>query len=236
MTTPNSVPAWDLDAMRAQWQAQDAKLDALLQLNRQHARAQLTGPFRTRLRLLSVRIGAGLLVLAPALVWLGSFAVAHREDARHLAPAALLLVSAIALFITGVRQLVLLHDVALDAPVVTLQARLEAVRIERLRATVAALAAGPLLWLPVLLVVSKGWLAVDLYTVANGAWVVANLAFGALVLVVVGALVHRHRTRPDTTSRTWHALLSLLAGETLADAHRFLDDLAALERDASEAP
>jgi hypothetical protein len=232
MTTPHSSPAWDLDTLRAQWQAQDAKLDALLQLNRRLARTQLTGRFRPRLRLLTWRISAGLLVLAPALLWLGAFAFAHRANARFLAPAVLLLLCAIALLITGVRQLVLLHDISLDAPVVTLQTQFEAVRIERLRATVAALAAGPLLWLPVLLVATKGWFGVDLYAVASGAWLAANLAFGALVLVVVHVLVRRQR---GPTSGRWDALRSLLSGETMADAHRFLDDLAALDDASPEA-
>ena len=234
MTTPEDAPAWDLDALREQWQAHDVKLDALLRLDRQRVREQIAGRFRTRLRLLSWRLGAGLAALVPVVLWLGDFGAAHRTDPRFLAPTVLLLGSAIGLIIASVRQLVLLHTLTPDMPVAALQAQLEALRVERLRTTIATLAAGPLLWLPALLVVVKSGFAVDLYAVANGAWIVANLALGVVVLMVVATLVRRHRVRPPPAGTARHALLALLAGDTIADARRFLAELAALDATSPE--
>jgi len=228
MTVKLNTDEWDLDALRADWQAQDARLDATLRLDTARVRERLTRRVASRLRRLWWGATLGLLTLVPLLLALGAFIGEHRAEPRFLAPAVLLLLGSIASGVTLARQLVIQTALSPDAPVVSLQSRLATLRRERLHAAVVALAVGPLLWVPALIVLLRGWLGVDLYAVASGAWIVANLAFGLLV-IAGAALVARHYRRAGTTPP--NALLALLAGHTMGEAERFLDELAALDAD-----
>jgi hypothetical protein len=228
MSTEPSPDDSELEALRARWQAHDERLDAILRLNTRQVREQIGGRMTTRLRRLAWGLGVELAVLIPMVIGLGSFCYTHRDNLRLLATAVLLLASAVGLVVAAVRQLAVMQTLTPDAPVVLLQTRVESLRLERLRAILGALVLGPLLWVPALIVVVQWLFGVDLFAVASGAWIAANLAFGMLVIMGTTLVVRRYRVGPDRPPGV-QRLMALLAGDTIADVRRFLDDLASLE-------
>ena len=233
MSADNPNSAFDLDAMRVVWQEHDAKLDAILRLNTAQVRQHIVRRVRTRLERLSWWLGVELLVLLPFAVSLALFAYHHRQAMRFVLPAVLLLVCAIGLVAASVRQLAALAHLQLDGGVIAMQTALERLRLERLRAMLGALVLGPLVWLPMLIVVARGGLGVDVYAVTTGAWIATNLALGALVVVAAMWGAQRLRGRRGASPRL-QRMLDHLSGAAVAEARRFLDDLAALDAHPSK--
>jgi hypothetical protein len=160
-----------------------------------------------------------------AVVWLGSFLVAHFTEPRFVLCALLLDAAAIAQLIGTTRQLVGLHRIDLDGPLVPCQRKLEEVRVERIRLTVATLLAGPLLWIPLLAVVLEAGFAVDAFRVFSTAWLVVNGLVGAAFVPLMLLLARRYAGR-SVGSPFVRRLLRDLAGYNLSAAQAFLSELA----------
>lgn len=229
MTTPPTDPNRDLDALRELWQLQMARLDAVVRHETWLVRDRLAMQLAASRRQAHWQQGAAVAMLVLLALWLGSFCAAEHAAPRFLLPGVALLAATVGGIIVTVRQVVVTRTLTADVPVVTLQRQLEALTLERLRATVVALVLGPLLWLPVLVVLLRGVAGVDLYAFADGAWIVANLALGLFVIVLAVLLTRQYRRTPTRWPRL-RGLLALLAGDTSADVQRVLDELAALER------
>lgn len=222
----------ELEDMRQAWERQVEKLDDGSHLDREVLRTVTAGRAETGMRRLSRLLWAELVINAVAAIWLGSFLADNLSVARYALPAAGVDVLVIALLMAGVRQLVAISRVDFGQPVLVIQQRLESLRAERIRATMGALVAAPLVWIPMLVIMLKGFLGVDAYAVFSPAWLVANVVFGLLVVAVAVWASRRYRGRMSgrmskSSSLRW--LTDNLAGRNLRTATAYLQSLAQFE-------
>ncbi len=218
----------DLDDLKQRWAEQDRKLDASLRLNNRLLQASALSRAETPLRRLSLLLWAELVLDLILVLWLGSFLAEHVSEARFLIPAAVLHLFVIALGGAGVYQLVAIRALDHGKPIVEIQKSLEALRIQRIRATMLVLLAAPLLWIPLLIVTLKGWLGIDAYVVFDGGWLVANVLFGLAVIPLAVWLSRRYASRMERSPRV-QRLLRDLAGHNLNAALGFLERLEEFE-------
>jgi hypothetical protein len=214
----------ELDEMRQTWQAYDQKLEAGLRLNTHLLRTTMLGRAETAVGRLSRMLWVELFSAFAGLVWTGWFVARHAGDARFAAPAAAMGLGALALVITAGRQLAALGELDYGQPVLRIQARLEAIRIRRMRDTQTALVLGPLLWVPMLIVVLKGALGVDAYALFSHAWIVANVLFGLAALGAALWASRRYADRVEGSPRL-RRLMRDLAGHNVNQAVGFVDEL-----------
>ena len=220
--------AIDLDSLRMHWQAHDRVLDVTLRLEARIVRTHVLDRVRTRLQRLTWLLGLELAILIPLAIALETFVMSHTASTRYLLSGGLVLVFVIALAAGAVRQLAALHRIDLSSPVIAMQATLESLRLERIRTTLVALGAAPLIWLPALFVLLQATTGVDWYALVGSAWIATNIMFGILVAIAAVAIARRYRMHQRGTQRL-QRVTSMLAGETIADARKFLDELATFE-------
>lgn len=222
----------ELDDLKGRWEDQDRKLDANLRLNTRLLHESVLNRAETALRPLSRLLWFELLMNVGVAFCTGSFLAQHLSEARFLIPAAGLHLCVIALIIAGVRQLVAIKMLDYGAPVVVIQKRLESLRVERIRATKLTLLGSPLLWTPLLIVALKGLLGVDAYETFGAAFLIANLLFGFLVILLAVWISRRYAARMDR-SPIVQRLMRDLAGHSLNTAASFLSSISRFEEDES---
>jgi len=218
----------NFDDLKRSWNAHAQSLDTTLQLNRTTATAVLHARAATMLTRLRGWLWGEVAALAALLVWLGSFVVREWGHWPLAASALALHLGCVALMIAAIRQLHMLAGVDHSAPVVRLQRQLEQVAVVRIRTTCGAIVFGVLLWLPALAVALRDMLGADLYSVPDEGvrnWVLANLAFGVIVLLVARWAARRWGGRLDNQSLAGRALRSL-GGQELEVARASLRELA----------
>src|SRR3984893_5111373 len=164
----------ELEDLRHAWEAHGRRVDDTSHLNRQVVHSVITPKTETAMKPLSRLLWIELVVNAGAAVWLGSFLADNVTVARYALPAAALDILVIALLIAGGRQLVAISRVDYGQPVFVIQRRIESLRAERIRATMATLIVAPLAWVPLLIVALKGLVGVDAYAIFSSAWLIAN--------------------------------------------------------------
>lgn len=224
----------DLYEMKQSWQARDRALDARLRLNARMVRAATLDRAETALRRLSRRMGVELALSAFGVLWLGAFVARHVGEMRFLVPGVVLMLCGIGFCAAAVHQLVALQTIDYGAPVLAIQTRLERLRVQRLRADLAALVLGPLLWVPVLIVVVKGLLGADVYALVPGRWIAANVLFGGAVLAGAAWASRRYADRV-TGSPALQRLMRDLAGHSLNQAMRVVRELRDYEQEDARA-
>jgi len=216
----------DIDEVKEIWRESNRRLEASMRLN-EVLLAQLNlRKTDTSLRWLSSGIVAELIVNAIGILLLGLFMAANLHEPRFLVPAALLDVYAIALVIAGARQLAAIGSVDYDEPVVAIQRRLEMLRLQRIRTTLATLLFAPLMWVP-LAIVALRFFGVDLYA-AGWSWLATNALFGVAFILVAIAVARRFGHRFARSPRM-RALADAIAGRSLAKAIESLDSIARFE-------
>jgi hypothetical protein len=225
----------ELDDLQQIWNHADAGLDARLRLRPARVHAAVCGRIETALRRLARWLAieaAGGLVAA---LWLGSFLWDHAAQPRFLVPAAALHLANLLLTAFAIRQLVAVRALDLGAPVVALQQRMESLRRERLRVTLAALACGPLLWTAGLVVAFVAVLGVDPYAVLPGRYLLANLLCGLAAVAAAAWVAWRYGDRL-AGSTPMQRLLRHLGGHNLRAASAALAALARFEAEDEPAP
>jgi hypothetical protein len=220
----------DLDDMKQRWEAQDEKLDTLLRLNTRLLQAPALGKAESAMRRLSRWLGIELLINFIAVLWLGSFLWDHAAEPRFLLPAAVLHLGVIALLGACIHQLVVIGSLDYGAPIVEIQKRLEALRAQRIRATMLTLLGAPLLWTPLLIVGLEGLLGLDAYAILSARYLLANVLFGLAVIPLAIWIARRYADRMGRSPLA-QRLLRDLAGTNLNAAAGFLSRL---ERFAAE--
>jgi hypothetical protein len=223
----------DLDQMKDLWQAQDRKLDAVLEASRRRERSEHVSTVRTHLDRLRLRILAAAAADVVVLLWIGSFVGDHLREPRFLAPGAFLHLCAVAGLTATVHQWLALRRVDLGEPVLGIQRRLQQLRVLRLKELRAVLALAPLLWLPMLIVALRGFLGVDAYSRFTIPWMIANLALG-VVFLAAAVWASRRFERAATTSPGLQRLMTTLAGSSLGAAIDALGRLEAFEHASGE--
>jgi hypothetical protein len=187
---------------------------------------------RSGMRRLQAYVVVELALNVVATVGLVAF-LASSRDVRFVAPAVVLAGFAFTHVVFGARQLAALQRLDFGASVVLVQRELERLRVGRIRMTKWTILLGPLLWIPLLVVVLRGFFGIDTYAVFDRTWIVVNLLFGVayvpFMLVVSKRLADRFEGSP-----LLRRVLRDIAGRNLSAAHGFMSELARLE--AADAP
>jgi len=171
----------ELDQLAAQWQENTRMLERCLRLNLEAVRASRLARVETGTRRLGRTLRWQLSVNALAAALLGRFAGDHLGEPWPLLAALVLLAAVVAHLAVDGRQLVALRQLDLERPIAATQAELEGLRVGRARLVRWTLLASPLLWVPLVVVVVRAALGLDL---TGSPWLWANLAFGVAALGV----------------------------------------------------
>lgn len=219
-----------LDDLKEAWAAHGAALERSLAINERLLREAMLGKVRSTLapyrrwRVLEVVLGvAGLLLV-------GRVLAAHASEPRYLVAGGALL--AIIAGITAVCAYLLVRTAQLDydGPVTAIQRAVEHIKLAEYRATKWAVLGGVVIWLPAALVLFEAITGVPALARVDLPWLVANLAFGIVVLVLGQAWSKRYVERPGLGPRA-RRLLDALSGRSLRAVASHLTELSRFERD-----
>lgn len=220
----------DLDELKAKWEEHDRQLAKSLRLNRELLTATKLKPAESVLRRHAINSGVEAVVWFVIVGALANFAAGHVRVPGLALSAVAAGVMSIAMLIALVRQMVGGLHIDYSQPVSAIQKRVEALRILRIRTTKWGVLCGALLWLPWSAVVLEAMFAVDIYRSANGAWLLANVLFGVLLL---SAAIWASKKYADRIDRSPYIqrLMKDLAGHNLTAAQGFLSAVADFERE-----
>jgi hypothetical protein len=220
----------NLEELKDLWDESNRKLEAGSRLNTLLFAQWNLRTADNSLKRLARGIAFELIVNLIGIVLLGWFAADHLREPKFFIPAALLDVYAIALLVAGARQLLELRALDYNEPVVAIQDRLQRLWLARIRATMATLLFAPLMWVPLLIVATRGFLGIDIYAAASPAWLAANVLFGLVVIPIAVVIARAFGPRLERATPI-RFLADEIAGRSLAAA---LDDLAAIRRFSEE--
>lgn len=169
-----------------------------------------------------VRVNAWIQLVFDAIapVLLGAFAYDHVAEARFLVPALFLMIPAILILHVRIRSLVDARSMDYGESVVAFQKRIESIAVREALTTRAIFVLCTLAWTPLLIVVAKA-AGFDAYALGP-AFMVANLAFGVVVAMTIGALFRRFGNGPAAR---------LLDGTSAREARAALAAIEAFESD-----
>lgn len=219
----------NIDELKEQWSTYDRRLHDAIRLN------------ETRVRMIDVRgslfgvfwAGAGgLAVNGVAVMILGDFMAGHLNEPEFWIPALFLNGFVVAHIAFAVRQLLALQALNYSDPVVTIQRKLAALRLVRVRIVKWSLWLSPLLWTPLLIVGFEGILGLNVYEVLPARYLAANLGFGLAFLAMMVWLARRFEGRFKDSPRL-ETLMDYLAGRSLTQAMLTLKEIADFEREPS---
>jgi hypothetical protein len=213
----------ELDELKERWAEHDRKLDESLRLNRQLLRDSYTRRAKFALWRLAAMLAAGSIFMLVVIVSLGRFIAQNWSMPRIAGPAIVLDVLAIATLAALNAQIGLALSINYNQPIAVIQKRLETLRKFRIRYIQAIFLLATLTWVPIFIVLTR---------LFDTAWVVANVAFGFLVLAV-GFWLSRHYGDRLSNSAFGQRFLRDLAGYNLNAASGFLAKLAEFEKDHS---
>jgi hypothetical protein len=220
----------NLEDMKNDWQARDRQLQQSIQLNTRWLRES----FIDR-RSASVRRWAlfGFWVELPVYILtmgaLALFIADHISEIRFMIPALLMLGWSAAMLSAVMRQLHTLHGIEFSEAVIAVQKQLTTLKISRLKTFKWGLFSGMFIWwVPLLIVVVKATLNLDLYEIAPGFLVFQTIGTAALI----GLLVWVSRRFADRLQRSTFlaAFLKRVAGRDLVMAGAFLEELSSFEQ------
>jgi hypothetical protein len=216
----------ELENAKQLWQQFDTSFDLRLdaaRLQRSHLDNAQTSTKRLSRFLI---VDAILNVLLVALV--GAFIGDHFGQTRFLIPAVIFDVCAIASLAARVCAVVLLAGIHPDEPVVTIQRKLEGLRLLRIRTVRWTLLVAPLMWVPMLIIVLNWLFAVDAYATLGIAYLAANAIFGVLFLAACVFLARLYGERLGS-SPIVKGIADSISGRSLHEAMRSWTAIARFE-------
>jgi hypothetical protein len=215
-----------LEELRNEWSEHSQRLDERLRLSahllrddwieRQHERAWKLGPFGK----------FSMAVWIATMVLLGHFLGTHADQPALFLSALVLDLWVIATGIAQVRQQQALRDLDFGLPLLALQARIEALRIARIRAFNRAFLTGQIVWwIPFVVVVAAGAFGANLYLSpqfrAFAAW---NIAGGIAFIPLAIWLSRRYGERISRSSVVRN-IADSITGRDVAAAREYLEKL-----------
>lgn len=219
----------DNDELKTLWAKRNRELEASMRLNTALLQQWNLRAVDTSLKRLTRGLTLELILNLGAIVLIGAFVAAHVREPQFLIPAIALEIYAIALVVALGRQLAEIGALDYDEPVVAIQKRLEALRVRRIRSTLATLLFAPLMWVPLLVVGARGFFGLDVYA-AGPLWLTANLLFGLAVIPIAVAFANRYGAR-IAQHTAMRGLADTVAGRSLAAALDSLDSIRRFERE-----
>ena len=222
-----------LEDLRSEWSDRSRRLDERLRLSahllrddwieRQRERVGKLGPFG--------RLSMAIWIAATVL--LGLFLGAHTDEPSLFVTALALEVWVVATAIAHVHQKQALLDLDFGLPLLALQARVESLRIARIRAFNIAILTGQIVWWIPFVVVVAGAFGVNLYEWPQfrtyAAW---NIALGIAFIPLAIWLSRRYGERLSRSSIVRH-IADSIAGRDIAVAREVLEKLHRFGSDAA---
>ena len=214
-----------LEDLRNEWIDHNRRLDERLRLSthllrddwieRQRQRAWKVGPFG----------GFGMAAWITTAVLVGVFLGAHADEPALFATALVIEVWVIATGMAQVQQKLALRNLDFGLPLLELQARVESLRIARIRAFNIALLTGQIVWWIPMIVVVAGAFGLNLFLspqfLVYAAW---NIALGVAVIPLAIWLSRRYGERLSRSSIMRH-IADSIAGRDIAVAREVLETL-----------
>lgn len=219
----------NIDELKEKWNTYDRKLDDAIRLN--ETRVRMIDVRRSLFRVFWAGAG-GLVVNGVAVLVLGDFIAGHLSEPEFWIPALALDAFVVAHIAFAVRQGLALQDLDYSAPVVTIQRKLAALRLLRVRIVKWTLYLSPVLWTPLLIVGLEGIVGLNVYEALPASYLAANLGFGLAFLGMMMWLARRLEGRLEDSPRL-ETLMDYLAGRSLAQARLTLKEIADFEREPS---
>jgi hypothetical protein len=222
--------AMEFEDFKQLWNEHDRKLGASLRFNALLLQRANLDHVKGSMRALERVLVLELIVNAIAVLLVGSFAGDHLAEVRFLIPSIVLGVYAILLVAESVRQLVAVHAIDYDEPVVASSKKLEQLRIKRISIAKWTLLTAPLLWVPLLIVGLRAFFGTDAYDALGIGYLAANLALG-IGAIPLGLWVSKRYAGRFGRSFLVRSLMDDLSGRSLRTA---LDSLRTALRFESE--
>lgn len=225
----------DLDHFKARWAQYDRQLDSAIRLNHRLLTAMNLKPVRSAMRWLRVPLVIETLFALMTVVLLGSFIADNIGAVRFALPAVALDVFAIALLNNLIRQIAITGQVDHGQSIASIQKKLEALRLLRIRYTQGLFLIAVLAW-PLLCIVGfKALFGLDAYNIFGSAWVWANVLVG-LAIIPLAIWLSRTFGGRLSGSPAMRYIVRTISGNSLNAATDALDELSEFERDPLAEP
>jgi hypothetical protein len=218
----------EIDDLKRAWQDLDRRLDRVEAL---HARLQLDA------RLGTLRHGLRPLVFGQALqvvfgvavaVVSGMFWTSHRQETAMVFIGLLMQAYGIVAIAMGAATLAGLGRIDYAAPVVAMQKRLASVRRLQVAGGLVVGGAWWVLWLPATAMIMRATLGMPLHGLPSS-WLWLNVALGLAGIAAMREL--QRRSQRADAPRLARRVDDVLAGRSLREAQRALDDIVRFERE-----
>lgn len=170
-----------LDDLKTEWMARDRQWETQLRMNTLMLRDTILEKHSAHLGRATSGNVLQILFSIPFLAFFGWFIARHIDQPAFLLPAVLLQAWTVAMLALNIHQRSQLRGLDYGRPVLELQSQIEQIKIARLNTFKWAFLTGQLLWwIPFVLVLFKGLLGVNLYTVSAfmPTFIAWNIAFG----------------------------------------------------------
>ncbi len=218
----------ELDELKQQWAELDRKLDLNIRLNRQVLSATRLNQTRSSMKRQAFYLGIELALWIVIIGALGNFIHHHLSQLHFVVPAVALDVYSIGMVILLARQIAAAMQIDYSQPIATIQRRVEALRVLRIRSTQWAVLAGLVVWVAFMMVAMKAAFGVDIY---QATWVWSNVAFG-LALIPLAMWVSKRFGDRMSHSPFIQQVMRSLAGYNLNAAADFLATLNQFEAES----
>jgi hypothetical protein len=225
----------DLDRMRSEWAARDAKLQESLRVNTWLLGETWLDKHQVKLRRADPAFYFELAVSVAVLALLGIFIANHVHQMRFLIPALALDAWTLVMLVVGIRDRAALADLDYGMPLVAVQSQLEKIRMARMRHFKWAFLTGQIVWwIPLVIVLFRGLLGVDLYAVSDfmPRFMAYNVAGGLAFIPLAMWLSKRYGAilqRLPGLKR----IADSIAGRDVADARQYLEKLQRFEKETA---
>jgi F0F1-type ATP synthase assembly protein I len=219
----------ELDDLKTTWGEMNQRLEASLAMSRAAIREVKLDKTRSALRWLSAELGYELISGIAVALLIGWFLTRNFDALRFAIPALGLLAFVVGTIAASIRQLATIGNLDYAGPVIAIQRPLADLHTFRVRMTRWILIVAPLLWTPLVIVVSR-CLGFDIYRGFGPTWLAWNFAFGVAFIAVALWVSHRYGPRFART-RIGRVITDSLAGRSLAAAQSRLDEIGRFERE-----
>ena len=223
-----------LDDLKTEWMARDRQLETQLRTNTFLLRETLLDRHSANLGSATAGNVFQILFTVPFLAFFGWFIARHIDQPTFLLSAVLLQAWTVVMLALNIHQRSQLRALDYGLPVLELQRQFEQIKIARLNTLKWAFLTGQLLWwIPFVLVVFKGLLGVNLYTVFAfmPTFIAWNIAFG-IAFIPFALWASKQLSGRLGESPRFQKFTDGIAGSDVAVAREFLGKLARFGREA----
>ncbi|MFZ6658358.1 hypothetical protein [Undibacterium sp. TJN19] len=219
----------NLDLLKAEWTARDARLEQALSLNTNMLRLSLVEQHRREIAKWGWVDKYELIVGVPVCIYLIWFLLNFTSQVQFALPCALMLLWTMVFPILNHKQRHRLQALDFSTPIMSLQKQLGELKAARLRLLKWAFLLGQIVWfIPFLLVFFKGVLGVDLYVKTQN-FIFPNLVFGIVFIPAAIGISKLLSGRLGRSGR-FQEFTDMLAGKDFQHTRLFLEKLQQFEQ------